>query len=263
MDKLSDQQRDDALERPQRLGRPRARRSRAPSASTTSRTRSTSSNAVAEMAEDGQPPPRHRHPLQQGHDQPDDAQRRRSHAQRHRAGRGHRRRRRRLTRRARAPAASAGAAAPPTCYTPIRALVAQGIRARASGARGRRFESFRGHQRCHFDNVSPCKSQKSAPPVAYPFAFDLATRAGGGFRTLTRASTDDCGVSPTPRGRLTGMPVLALLYPSTSLAELADPLAVGAGRGRDVVLHDVAQEIEQLLGLLPDDSLSDDPSDDN
>ena len=46
----------------------------------------------------------------------------------------------------RAPAARA-AAAPPgrRARMPDRALVAQGIRARASGARGRRFESFRGH----------------------------------------------------------------------------------------------------------------------
>ena len=76
------------------------------------------------------------------------------------------------------------------------ALVAQGIRACASGAQGRRFESYRGHQRCQNDNVSPCKQ----PPSSYPVAPDLSTRAGGGFRTPTRASTDDSGVSPTPIG---------------------------------------------------------------
>ena len=65
------------------------------------------------------------------------------------------------------------------------------------------------------------------------------------------------------RGRLTGMPVLALLYPCATLAELADPLLVGAGRPRDVVLADVAAEIETLLELLPDDSGADDPVDDN
>src|ERR1039458_1148530 len=65
------------------------------------------------------------------------------------------------------------------------------------------------------------------------------------------------------RGRLTGMPVLTLLYPCTSLAELADPLLVGAGGPRDVVLADVAGEIESLLELLPNQAGEDDPVDDN
>ncbi len=94
MDKLSDQQRDDALERLSDW------QAKGEAITRTFHLRDFARaidfvNAVAEMAEDVQPPPRHRHPLQQGHDHPDDAQRRRPHAQRHRAGRGHRRHRRR------------------------------------------------------------------------------------------------------------------------------------------------------------------------
>ena len=62
-----------------------------------------------------------------------------------------------------------------------RALVAQGIRARASGARGRRFESFRGHQRCQDDNVLPAQVTGFWCPVAYPIATDrfrLASPSG-------------------------------------------------------------------------------------
>ena len=35
-----------------------------------------------------------------------------------------------------------------------------------------------GTKRCHFDNVSPCTSRKSAPPVAYPVAYPVAHGAG-------------------------------------------------------------------------------------
>lgn len=65
------------------------------------------------------------------------------------------------------------------------------------------------------------------------------------------------------RGRLTGMPVLALIYPSTTLAELADPLTIGGGRERDDVLRDVEAAVEELLALLPDEGSIDDPVDDD
>lgn len=55
------------------------------------------------------------------------------------------------------------------------------------------------------------------------------------------------------RGRLTGMPVLALVYPSIALAELIDPLIMGGGREPDAVLADIATELQQYLDLLSSD----------
>ena len=54
------------------------------------------------------------------------------------------------------------------------------------------------------------------------------------------------------KGRLTGMPVLALLYPSTTLAEIADPLIVGDGRaGRGCACRTSRQSCATYLALLP------------
>ena len=135
---------------------------------TTSSTPWTSSNRLAEVAEERAAPSRHRHPLQQGHAAAEHAQRRRGHP----AGRGPgpawtaaladrggcavraavRRRRASTAAPARARAAAAPAACPAAgspsaaCYNPHPCPRSSGDRARASGARGRRFESFRGHQ---------------------------------------------------------------------------------------------------------------------
>jgi hypothetical protein len=65
------------------------------------------------------------------------------------------------------------------------------------------------------------------------------------------------------KGRLTGMPVLALLYPSTTLAEIADPLVIGRGRPSSVVVADIEQEVSGYLDLLPDDAGEYEPVDDN
>jgi len=65
------------------------------------------------------------------------------------------------------------------------------------------------------------------------------------------------------KGRLTGMPVLALLYPSTTLAEIADPLVVGNGRPAEDVLADIESEIDVYLALLPDEADESEPVDDN
>lgn len=65
------------------------------------------------------------------------------------------------------------------------------------------------------------------------------------------------------KGRLTGMAVLALLYPSSTLAELADPLVLGNGRPAADLLADIEAEVSSLLDALDDPSGEYDPVDDS
>ncbi len=76
-----------------------------------------------------------------------------------------------------------------------------------------------------------------------------AERTTGLLRFQTRSST-----SGSPG--LTGMPLLAILYPSTVLARLADPLAMARGRrafGQDQesLIAEVADRITSALDVLP------------
>ncbi len=65
------------------------------------------------------------------------------------------------------------------------------------------------------------------------------------------------------KGRLTGMPVLALLYPSSTLVEAVDPLVVGMGRAVEEILADVEAEMGTYLDLLPRGADDAAPVDDN
>jgi hypothetical protein len=61
--------------------------------------------------------------------------------------------------------------------------------------------------------------------------------------------------------RLTGMPLFTLMYPSTTLAEVVDPLVIGSGRPVEAVLAEVKSQIDELLDSLPKMEGGDEPPD--
>ena len=61
--------------------------------------------------------------------------------------------------------------------------------------------------------------------------------------------------------RMTGMPLFTLLYPSTTLAEVVDPLVMGGGGPVEAVVADVKSRIDVLLDSLPQAESGEDPPD--
>jgi hypothetical protein len=92
--------------------------------------------------------------------------------------------------------------------------------------------------------------------LSYDAERRMVTSARGGYENTpeSRAKVTELLKLTESKGRLTGMPVLAMLYPSVALAEIGDPLRVAAqlGSGDQLptsadVLQPVMEAIEQAL----------------
>ena len=92
--------------------------------------------------------------------------------------------------------------------------------------------------------------------LSYDAERRMVTSGRGGYENTpeSRAKLTELLKLTESKGRLTGMPVLAMLYPSTALAEMGDPLLVAAhlGAGDQLptsadVLRSVMEAIERAL----------------